>query len=192
MHRLFVALRPPPSISDALLDLAEGDGHLRWTPEEQLHLTLKFIGEVERPQAEDIAAALSGLAVSAVELRLAGVGLFERRSGGVLWAGVEPRGPVAALAAKVDRACQAAGVEPDHRAFHPHLTLAGWSGGRPPSLDSWLADHRGLTSPPFRVDAFTLFESHLGRHGARHVPVLIQPLVGSGPEPPHIPPRTGR
>jgi 2'-5' RNA ligase len=97
---------------------------LRWVGDEQLHLTLRFIGEVERPLANDIAAALQELGSRAFELRLSGVGKFERRSGGAIWAGVEPKEPVAALAAKVERALQQAGLEPEHRAFAPHITLA--------------------------------------------------------------------
>ncbi|MFL6738757.1 MAG: 2'-5' RNA ligase family protein, partial [Sphingomicrobium sp.] len=59
MHRLFVAIRPPQVIREGLLDLMEGDRDLRWQSDQQLHLTLRFIGEVERPVAEDIAAALA-------------------------------------------------------------------------------------------------------------------------------------
>ena len=61
MHRLFVAIRPPEPVLDLLIDTMEGLPSLRWQHEDQLHLTLRFIGEVERPLAEDLAAALSSL-----------------------------------------------------------------------------------------------------------------------------------
>src|SRR5918994_6334117 len=113
MHRLFVAIRPPEAIRDLLIDAMADSPELGWVSDDNLHLTLRFIGEVERPLADDIASALGRIRAEAFELRVASVGLFERRNGGALWAGVEPRAPVAALAAKVERACVSAGLEPE-------------------------------------------------------------------------------
>ena len=61
MHRLFVAIRPPEQVRDLLIDAMDDSPALRWVGDEQLHLTLRFIGEVERPRANDIAAALQDL-----------------------------------------------------------------------------------------------------------------------------------
>ena len=169
MHRLFVAIRPPEPIRDRLIDVMdEGAGDFRWQSDDQLHLTLRFIGEVERHQADDIAGALATIASSSFELRIAGVGKFERRSGGVLWAGVEPKAQVAALAAKVERSVQWAGLEPEHRAFHPHITLARWSGKRTREADGIVDAHGALKSEAFAVDRFILYESRLSRHGAHY------------------------
>src|SRR5215213_11565520 len=99
MHRLFAAIRPPEDVRDLLIDAMDDSPALRWVGDEQLHLTLRFIGEVERPLANDVAAALQDLRSPAFDLRVSGVGKFERRNGGAIWAGVEPREPVAALAA---------------------------------------------------------------------------------------------
>ena len=176
MHRLFVALTPAEDVRDLLVDAMEG-ADLRWQDESQLHVTLRFIGEVERPVANDLAAALAGIAFPPFELRVSGVGRFDHGRRGALWAGVSPKGEVKALAAKVDRACQAAGLEPERRAYHPHLTLARWSGGKP-RLDNWLEQHSALRSAPWRVDEFILFESHLGQTGAHHEPIAAYPLVG--------------
>ena len=68
MHRLFVAIRPPEAVRDLLLDTMEGVAGLRWQDDEQLHLTLRFVGEVERPLAEDLAAALATLRFEPFEL----------------------------------------------------------------------------------------------------------------------------
>jgi len=95
MHRLFVAIRPPDPIIDALVDAMDDSPELGWVPEDNLHLTLRFIGEVERPLGNDIAAALGRIRFAPFELWLSGVGRFDRRSGGALWAGVEPKKPVA-------------------------------------------------------------------------------------------------
>jgi RNA 2',3'-cyclic 3'-phosphodiesterase len=168
MHRLFVAIRPPEQIRDLLVDAMDQSADFRWQDDEQLHLTLRFVGEVERPAADDLADALGRIRAAPLELRIAGVGRFEQRSSGALWAGVEPKPPLAALAAKVERVCQSIGLEPERRAFHPHITLARWKGRRTREVHDFLERRRSLSSAPFAVDDFILFESRLSRHGAHH------------------------
>src|ERR671913_118115 len=111
MHRLFVAIRPPETIREQLLDLMEGVPDLRWQQDEQLHLTLRFIGEVERPIANDIAAELVRVHLDRFALSLEGVGQFEKHRHGALWAGVRPKEQLKALNAKIERACQSVGLE---------------------------------------------------------------------------------
>ena len=168
MHRLFVAIRPPEEIRDLLIDAMDDSPELGWVQDDNLHLTLRFIGEVERPLADDIALALSRIRSERFELRVAGVGIFERRNGGALWAAVRPKEPVAALAAKVERACAAAGLEPERRAFHPHITLARFKRDSARSAQTFLERNRALASPGFAVDRFILYKSHLSRHGAHY------------------------
>jgi len=176
MHRLFVAIRPPEEVSDLLIDAMDDGADFRWQDDAQLHLTLRFVGEVERPLAEDLAAALAAIRAPAFELRVRGTGRFERRNSGALWAGVEPRELAAALAAKVERICQSIGLEPERRAFHPHITLARWKGRRTREVATFLDRTRGLASEPFAVNGFTLFESRLSRHGAHYEEVASYPL----------------
>ena len=177
MHRLFVAIRPPEAIRDLLIDAMDDSADFRWQSDEQLHLTLRFIGEVDRPIANDIADALTRINAETFDLRITGVGRFEQRSSGALWAGVEPKVPVAALAAKVERACQQVGLEPEHRAFHPHVTLARWKGRRSREAADFLDRNQSLKSEPFAVTEFILFESQLSRHGAHYEPVASYPLA---------------
>lgn len=167
MHRLFVAVRPPEEVRERLLELMEGVPDLRWQQDEQLHLTLRFIGEVERPLAEDLAAELERVRFEPFSLSLHGVGTFERHRRGALWAGVQPKDPLKALSAKVERACQSVGLQPERRAYHPHITLARWK-GRAPVIDRFLDRNGGLTSPSWPVDEFILYESRLGRDGAHY------------------------
>jgi len=177
MHRLFVAIRPPEAIRDSLIDAMADSPELRWVGDEQLHLTLRFIGEVERPLADDIAAALSRTRSEPFELRVAGVGIFERRNSGALWAGVQPKAPVAALAARVERACVGAGLEPERRAFHPHITLARFNRHGAKAAQPFLERNRALASPPFAVDRVILYESHLSCHGPHYEEVAAFPLA---------------
>lgn len=176
MHRLFIAIRPPEPIRDLLTDAMDDSADFRWQEDEQLHLTLRFVGEVERPVANDLGDALSRIRSAPFDLRIAGVGRFEQRNSGALWAGVEPKQAVAALAAKVERVCQSIGLEPDRRAFHPHVTLARWKGRRTREVHDYLERAAGLLSDRFSVDDFILFESQLSRHGAHYEAIATYPL----------------
>lgn len=177
MHRLFVALRPPAIIRRHCLDaIAGGPSGWAWQREDQLHVTLRFIGEVERPMAEDIAAALGSIRSSPVEFGLHGVGFFDQGRQGVLFARAVPREPLEALHKKVDRALLSAGLEPERRAFLPHITLAR---RRKSAIEpsTWLEAHAALSAPPEPVDKFTLYESHLGHDGPFYEPMAEFPLA---------------
>ncbi|HWH16861.1 MAG TPA: RNA 2',3'-cyclic phosphodiesterase [Allosphingosinicella sp.] len=166
MHRLFVAIRPPRVVREQLLSLMGGVGGARWQTDDQLHLTLRFIGEVGRHQAEDVAAALGSIHHPSFEVGLSGIGAFERRGHPeVLWAGVSPHEPLKALHNKVDQACVRAGVEPERRAYHPHITLARLKRGSGP-VNGLLDQARLASGAPFAVDGFGLFESTLTPEGA--------------------------
>ncbi|MFZ3484604.1 RNA 2',3'-cyclic phosphodiesterase [Sphingomonas sp. 3-13AW] len=176
MHRLFVALRPPPDIRQQLLGVMDGVDHARWQDDEQLHLTIRFIGNVERPVAEDIATALGNVHAAPITLRLNGVGCFDRRGRTTtLWAGVHPHDALATLHRKVDQALARAGLPHEGRAFHPHITLARTNAGTGPA-DGFLARHAGLTSASFTLTHMLLYESTLGREGARYEAVARYPL----------------
>ena len=169
MHRLFVAIRPPQAVLDLLIDTMEDGPELGWVSEDNLHLTLRFIGEVERPQANDIADQLSRIRFAPFEIAIRGTGRFHRKGGGgALWAGIdrrsrsracgedEPglrRGGTGAGTTRLSPACDDGAME-----------ARGRSGG-----GTFERRHIDLGSEPFAVEAFILFESHLSRHGARYV-----------------------
>jgi 2'-5' RNA ligase len=177
MHRLFVAIRPPEAIRDLLVDAMDVGTDFRWQNDEQLHLTLRFIGEVDRPLANDIADGLGRIRAPPLELRIAGLGRFNQRNSGALWAGVEPKPPLTALAAKVERICQSVGLPPQRRAFHAHITLARWKGRRAREVQAFLERKGSLSSEPFTVGQFILFESRLSRHGAHYEEVTSYALA---------------
>jgi 2'-5' RNA ligase len=176
MHRLFVAIRPPEHIRDLLIDAMDDNADFRWQDDEQLHLTLRFIGEVDRHVAADLSDALGRIRAAPFSIRVNKVGSFDHRAAGALWAGVEPKEPVTALAAKIERVCQQVGLAPEQRAFHPHITLARWKGSRNHEVTGYLDRRRGLTSEPFDVTEFILFESQLSRHGAHYEEIAAYPL----------------
>lgn len=179
-HRLFVALRPPRPIRDLLRAAMHGISAARWQDDDQLHLTLRFIGEVDRHRAEDIAAALGALHAPAITARIAGVGLFDRRGAPhMIWAGVEPLAQLAALQRKIDQLLARVGVEAETRAFMPHVTLARLNRSAGP-VAPFLALHSDLASAPFVFDHVILYESEMGHGGSRYHPVARYPLDVSG------------
>ena len=176
MHRLFVAIRPPAAIRAILLGAMGGISGARWQSEDQLHLTLRFIGEVDRHRAGDVHAALGAVHHAPFEIALSGIGAFERRGQAeTVWAGVSPHEPLKALHNKVDTALSRVGVPPDERAYLPHITLARLkrSSGHVGNL---LEEAGGLTSPTFAVSDFALFESTLTPDGAVYSIVERYPL----------------
>lgn len=180
MLRLFVALRPPRAIRESLIAAMGGVPHARWQDDEQLHCTLRFLGEVDRPQAEDVAAALGSIHAPAPVVRIAGVGRFEHKGRtDTLWAGLAPHDALRHLARKVDQACVRAGLTPERRAYLPHITLARLprSAGMAPEIEGWLAVHAGLASADFACPHIVLYQSHLGHGGASYEPVARWPLV---------------
>jgi 2'-5' RNA ligase len=183
MHRLFVAIRPPAAIRAILIGAMGGISGARWQSEDQLHLTLRFVGEVDRHRAGDIHAALGAVHHPSFAIALNGIGAFERRGqADTVWAGVAPHPPLKALHKKVDAALTRVGVAPDQRAFLPHVTLARLKRSSGP-VGSLLEQSGGLTSPPFAVDHFALFESALTPDGAVYTMIERYPL-GQAPTAP--------
>lgn len=175
-HRLFAGIRPPPEIRDALIDLMEGVDDVRWQDDDQLHLTLRYIGEVDTHLAEDLARQLQAIELPTLYLTISGTGVFVRKGRvHTLWAGVEISPELKRLRQKIDRICVSAGVEPDHRKYHPHITLARVNSSSGP-LEPFLERNASLRLGPWRADSYTLFESTLHRHGSIYEPIVIYAL----------------
>jgi 2'-5' RNA ligase len=176
MHRLFVAIRPPREIRALLLATMGGISGARWQSDDQLHLTIRFIGEVDRHLADDVLAALGAVHHPRFEIALDGLGTFERRGQpDAVWAGIAPHEPLRALHRKVDQALARVGVAPDQRTYLPHITLARLKRGAG-TVGNLLEQSGGVASAPFTVDHFALFESNLTPEGALYTIVERFPL----------------
>lgn len=177
MIRLFVGLKIPEEIRRRMAWLARGVDIARWVPEENIHITLRFIGEVPEDQAEDLSAALETVRAAPFSLILSGAGHFE--SGGrvrALWLGLERSEELNGLYGKVESALVRAGQPPERRKFKPHVTLARLKDARPSAVSGWLAANTMFKAVPFTVDRFVLFSSHLGSKGAVYTPEVVFPL----------------
>lgn len=169
--RLFVALPLPEQLRHDLVSVAQGLPGARWVDIDDLHLTLRFVGEVPNPLADEIDLALASMRGRGFELAVSGTGLFER-SGRVtaLWAGVVRNPALAHLQTKVDTAVQRVGVSAERRRFQPHVTLARVDTVPPERLASWVQRHNLLRSGPHPIDRFALFSSQPGADGPVYTP----------------------
>jgi len=175
MHRLFVALKPPPVMRDALLAAMGGVAHARWQAADQLHLTLRFIGEVDRHRAEDIAAALGGVHHPGFALSLTRFGQFDRKGRtDALWVGITPDEPVRQLHNKIDRTLQRVGIAPDERVFLPHITIARF--GRTAGDVGRFMEFTAIPHAVAEFTEFCLYESQLGTDGPIYSIVARYPL----------------
>lgn len=182
MIRLFVGIEIPEELRHRMAMLAAGIDAARWVPEESLHVTVRFIGEVPEDVADDLAAALQGVRSPAFPLTIAGAGHFEsRKRVRALWLGIERNDALVALYERVDSALARAGSPSESRRFKPHVTLARLNDVRPAMVRDWLAANTMFRAIPFPVDRFVLFSSHLGRNGAIYTPEMTFPLSGSEP-----------
>ena len=176
MLRLFVALRPPPEMRQALIATMHGVAGARWQNDAQLHLTLAFIGNADEALAERIDAGLRSLRAKPVAFGIAGVGAFHSGDmASTLWAAATPVDVLERLALKVDHACRQAGARMERRAYVPHITLArlNRSSG---VVEGWLASHAGLAVADTVINRFGLYESRLGSGGSSYHLLADYPL----------------
>ena len=178
--RLFVALEIPSAVRENLAalinELREADASssknkARWVRPENLHVTLKFIGNVDAGKLDPIRAALAEVCYAgAVELRFRALGFFpnEKRPR-VLWAGMEASPNSATLAADIDARLEKLGIPRETREFSPHLTLARFD---PPGISEKLraAVQENATREfgAVRTGEFHLFESKTRPTGAEY------------------------
>jgi 2'-5' RNA ligase len=174
--RLFVALEIPPAIRAALTALAGGVPGARWQTDAQMHLTLRFIGDVDETVAEAIDDSLAAIRAPAFTLELAGTGEFGGKVPRALWAGVRASEPLAHLQKKVDVAIQRIGRPPDAHKYAPHVTLARLRAAPREKIMAFLAHNSLFASAPFAVERFVLFSSELSHTGSIYHAERLYPL----------------
>ena len=180
MIRLFIGIPLPEDLRQQLALMQAGVPEARWVALQNLHLTLRFIGEVEEPVAHDLHDALSRLNVAAFPLTLRGAGLFSTgRRPRALWIGVADNPALTYLQTKVERAVQQAGLAPAQRQFTPHVTIARVAKSPLHRLESFIAEHERFAAPLVTIDRFALYESHLGKAQAHYRQLVDYPLIGA-------------
>ncbi len=171
--RLFVGLGLPEGLAARLATLEAGLPGAQWVLPENMHLTLRFIGEVTENDAADIDEMLAGISAPGFDLHLQGVGTFgEGHKTRAVWVGLVPSAPLAHLQTKVESACVRGGQPPEGRKFSPHVTLARFNHAADANrLQRFIEGSAMFSAGPWTVDHFTLFESRLGKSGAVYTPL---------------------
>lgn len=161
--RLFVALTLPEHIRTQLRYLCGGLPGARWVAEENFHITLRFLGELDGRDMDDVDAALTGIRAPRFSIRLKGVDAFS--SGPkvkAVYAGVEKSPALQHLRDKVESAVVRAGLDPERQKYTPHVTLTRPKDPPINKLKAYLVEHSLFRSASFEVTHFTLFSSFLG------------------------------
>ncbi len=179
--RLFVALRFSDAINEALDDLAFGIKGASWTLSEQYHLTLRFIGDPGPLSLYDVDRALRDVRASAFHLNLKGTGHFPLRGDPeTLWVGVEENPALNSLRNRVESALTRAGIPPEGRKFHPHITLANVKSADPRDVGRFQVMNGLFRENDIAVTEFLLCSSVLREGGAEHTVEETYPLDALG------------
>jgi 2'-5' RNA ligase len=179
MPRLFTGIEIPAEQREDLFRLRmplPGGG--RWTEPDNYHLTLRFCGDIEKAQADELIDRLAGVSMDAFEIRLAGIGVFGGNDPNSIWAGVDPSPELEALARANERAARAVGLAPEARPFKPHVTLARLRSASPDQVARILGRIGAFRSEPFLVGRFVLFSSRPKVGGGPYVVEEAFPLRG--------------
>ena len=177
MPRLFTALEIPADIAFSLSLLRGGLPRARWIDPENFHITLRFIGNVDGPVADDIADTLHQISGPSFELALDGLGAFGNRRPHSLWAGVRPAPALNDLQAELERNLQRIGLAREHRRFTPHITLARLRSASEPDVATYLTLRGNFQTAPFPVGRFVLLSSKASRGGGPYVMEDAYPLA---------------
>jgi 2'-5' RNA ligase len=187
--RLFVALEIPAAVRDNLaaqikelrdLPAPLADQQLRWVRPENLHVTLKFVGEVAAAKLEGIRSTLTAIGLEApVDVHFRGLGFFpDEKCPRLLWVGLNASGSLPVLARNIDGALERQGIARDERAFTPHLTLARFApGGLHEKLCAAIQKNGKRDFGAFQAREFHLIESKLKPSGAEYTTLASFPLT---------------
>jgi len=176
--RLFVGIMLPPELRLRLSTLASGLPGAKWVDAGNLHVTLRFIGEVDEGMARDIDEALLQIRAPRFSLALAGAGHFGNgASARAIWIGVEKNPALLHLHDKIEHALMRLRLAPEGRRYVPHVTLARLRQVPPARLQEFLTAHALFRAEPFPVDRFSLVASYLTKAGPIYEEQADYPLT---------------
>ena len=168
--RLFVAIDLPESTRQLLANLDPHIRGVRWTDPSQMHLTLGFFGDVTEDVDLKMREKLSAIQFGAFFLPVGGVGSFPAKGvPKIIWIGVGKAHPhLFQIHKRVQEAALAAGIEPELRLWHPHVTIARCRDVFAQSLRKFLQSNVEFDAGMIRVHAFYLYSSKLTTAGPIH------------------------
>src|SRR3954470_3489469 len=175
--RLFVSIELPESITKSLAELDPDVRGVRWLEPRQMHLTLAFLGNVGTEIQEALSEKLRAISWKSFFLPLIGLGTFPSKGWPkIIWIGVGTGHPhLFQLHKRVQEALLSAGLEPDLRSFHPHVTLARCRDVSPQTIRPFLKSHAEFDAGMIHVESFCLNSSALTPAGSIYTRELIVP-----------------
>jgi 2'-5' RNA ligase len=177
MPRLFVAIDLPLQVKERLSLLCCGLPGARWVRPEHLHLTLRFIGEVDAMVFQAVRETLVEVQGEPFSLRLGGTGFFPPRGRPrVVWVGIGKNERLRQLRNRIESVLVRAGLEPDGRKFAPHITLARLKNTPSAKVGDFLSRHGFFVTEDFFINEFLLYSSVLSSKGAKHYIEEAYPL----------------
>jgi len=165
MPRLFTAIEIPRLVRQHLALVRAPLAGAKWIEAEDMHITLRFAGDIDGRTAEEFADLLADIRAKPFPIQIKGIGAFGGREPRVLWAGVEAGDGLDALYRANERAARAAGIEPAARNFKPHVTLARMRGARQHMVARFLEENGSLRTEPFLATRFVLLSARPGSGG---------------------------
>ena len=178
MVRLFVGIELPDELRRRMSLIQTGVMRAKWVAAENIHLTLRFIGEVSGDVAADAVEALETIHAPPFSLTVDGAGHFESRQKiRALWLGIEKSDALIGLRNRIESALVMAGLQPERRKYKPHITIARINNGSPGMARDWLSANTMFRAVPFTVESFVLFSSHLNPDKSIHTPEAEFPLA---------------
>lgn len=179
MHRLFVAVDLTEHALDAISRICTGISGVKWVDRARLHLTLRFIGDADDSMLDRIRRELAGVSAPPFCLVPRGVGRFPpKKDPRVLWVGVDQCEGLFSLQRFVEEALRRSGLQPESRAFTPHITLARLKDVPLSKVTSFLENQRLFSTRPVPVVEFHLYSSILSPRGALHQRLASYSLQG--------------
>jgi 2'-5' RNA ligase len=170
MHRLFIALDFPDEVRESVSNMCIGVPAAKWVSKDQLHLTLRFIGDADDGLFSEIEDVLHDVNASKFSIALKGVGYFPpRRKPNVLWVGIEPCVALTILREEIEALMEELGLEPEERKYHPHITVARLRPEAPlDRITGFLAANSLFKAENVSISEFHLYSSVLMPAGAVH------------------------
>jgi 2'-5' RNA ligase len=164
--RLFVGISLPPELKLRVSMLCGGLPGAKWVDQGNLHVTLRFIGEVDEGAASDIDEALQAIRAPRFAVELAGVGQFGAgEKTRALWVGVERNPALLHLHGKIEHTLMRLGMPPEPRKYSPHVTLARFKYVHAARVQEFVEANALFRAAPFPVDHFSLIASYLTKSG---------------------------
>lgn len=170
MSRLFIALEIPSEIKQRLASFQFESKYLKWTIEENYHMTLYFLGEMTQIQAEIIDEILEGIQGQSFDLSLSHLDCFMHKNYvSILWAAVEKTPLLFDLQDHIAQALyRENSIETVKKKFVPHITLARAKKCPFSVIDPFLQANQSISNLPFATQEFCLYESHLTPKGPHY------------------------